>query len=229
MTHCIHLWQQRLPFRVDFDQIFASFGTPLSDATEERQWRKLIHRATFVRGRDNRLTEQEQRCRMCNATKESMLHIIECRHAKPLWRTCLHFCHTVLGADKHTYITAAVIFGLWQPNVLGSTAARAFLRHAFGHFYRHLNYVDFNQQRFVWQRVYRDTLISFRAAALRYAGKLRLLHTRRLYTHQQDTAPREAYERFNAFMDIEHPQGHASFDPAYTDEIERIKQVLQTL
>ena len=101
----------------------------------------------------------------------------------------------------------------WRRDVLGAEAARAFLRHAFGHYYRHLSYVDFNQQQFVWQRVYRDTLISFRDAALRYAGKIRLLHTSRRFTHQTDTAPRPAYERFNAFLTIDYPQGHGHHAP----------------
>ena len=30
-----------------------SLGTPISDATEERHWRKLLHRGTFVRNRQS--------------------------------------------------------------------------------------------------------------------------------------------------------------------------------
>ena len=40
----------RLPhIRVPWDKVWESLGNPISDATEERHWRKLLHRGTFVR------------------------------------------------------------------------------------------------------------------------------------------------------------------------------------
>ena len=34
-----------MPYAIPWKRIWASQGTPLSDATEEKQWRKLLHRA----------------------------------------------------------------------------------------------------------------------------------------------------------------------------------------
>ena len=42
--NCIEGWNRALNFPIDVDTmmlVFNSFGTPLSDPTEERQWRKL--------------------------------------------------------------------------------------------------------------------------------------------------------------------------------------------
>ena len=50
--NCANAWRQKYPHVCSFKTIFASFGTRLSDATEERQWRKYVHRATNVRKRN---------------------------------------------------------------------------------------------------------------------------------------------------------------------------------
>eukprot|EP00960_Hanusia_phi_P015849 467003-Hanusia_phi.AAC.1 len=47
---CIVNWHIKLglvaPYdKIPFKKIFKSFGTPISDPTEERQWRKLVQRA----------------------------------------------------------------------------------------------------------------------------------------------------------------------------------------
>ena len=76
--------------------MFSSFGTPLSNDAEERQWRKYVHRAINVRNRNPTLTEHK--CRLCNREEESMLHLVKCYHTKPLWKKCLKFCHEVLEA-----------------------------------------------------------------------------------------------------------------------------------
>ena len=74
-------------FDVNFDLVFGSFGTELSDATEERQWRKYVHRALNVRNRNPHL--EDKKCRLCGVAEESMLHLVECMHCKPLWKKCL--------------------------------------------------------------------------------------------------------------------------------------------
>ena len=49
--NCVKAWRKRLPHICRFSIIFNSFGTELSDDTEEKQWRKLVHRALNVRNR----------------------------------------------------------------------------------------------------------------------------------------------------------------------------------
>ena len=67
--------------RTIFSPLFvSSFGTPLSNDAEERQWRKYVHRAINVRNRNPTLTEHK--CRLCNREEESMLHLVKCCHTK---------------------------------------------------------------------------------------------------------------------------------------------------
>ena len=51
--NCEANWQSRIRGPpIPWEKIWPTLGTPLSDATEERNWRKLLHRAIFVRNRD---------------------------------------------------------------------------------------------------------------------------------------------------------------------------------
>ena len=75
--NCIAAWKSRLGPHIPFPKVFASFGTPLSDDTEERQWRKLVQRATFVRNRDTSLPSDK--CRLCGTQVERMLHLLQCQ------------------------------------------------------------------------------------------------------------------------------------------------------
>ena len=73
--NCEANWQKRIRGPpIPWDLIWPSLGTPLSDATEERNWRKLLHRAIFVRNRDPKVSHD---CRLkCGCKDESMLHLI---------------------------------------------------------------------------------------------------------------------------------------------------------
>ena len=63
--------------------IWPTLGTPLSDATEEKNWRKMLHRGIFTRNRDPANVEAgEHWCRMELKCEESMLHLVESRFLK---------------------------------------------------------------------------------------------------------------------------------------------------
>ena len=47
--NCEKAWRRRIQGSIAWNDIWKSIGTELSDATEEKQWRKLLHRAIFVR------------------------------------------------------------------------------------------------------------------------------------------------------------------------------------
>ena len=121
----------------------------------------------------------------------------------------------VLKAPRQHNATAAIIFGEWKVNTLGPEVARAFLRHAYNIFYHDFANVDIKKTRFIWQVTYREALLSFRNALLRYAVKLRQLHATRKYTSQTDQAPEEAYNRYPEVIKIRQPEGnhalHSSF------------------
>ena len=81
--NCEKAWSDRVAYQIPWKKIWRSLGTPLSDASEEKQWRKLLHRALFTRNRDSRAPSK--RCRLnCNCD-ESMLHLAQCAHTTQLW------------------------------------------------------------------------------------------------------------------------------------------------
>ena len=98
VPNCVKNWEQDVGPNIPFDKVFASMGTPLSDATEERQWRKLVHRATFVRNRKHKQAPQNQ-CRLCGRAEETIMHLFRCEKTKPLWKACIRLCIDTLGAD----------------------------------------------------------------------------------------------------------------------------------
>ena len=216
--NCVSAWKQRLGPNIPFSKIFASFGTPLSDPSEERQWRKLVHRAIFVRGRNPNAPDQN--CRLCRTHKESQLHLFQCMHTLPLWRQCLKFTQQILGAPQPFKLEHAVILGMRTPTVLLPEVARAFLRHAFQHFYHDFANVDVKEGTFTWQYVYRNALLSFRDALLRYGRKVRVLHSHRTFTSLTDGAPQEAKDRFSMCMDCDEVHG-AVIKKELSDEIEK--------
>ena len=66
--NCVENWQARVG-NINIDKIWPTLGTPLSDATQEKNWRKALHRAIFTRNRDSkrRLTG-DIKCRAVDST-----------------------------------------------------------------------------------------------------------------------------------------------------------------
>ena len=110
--NCEANWQKRIRGPpIPWDKIWPSLGTPLSDATEERNWRKLLHRALFVRNRDPKAQGQARACRLsCGDPNESMLHLIHCRNARPFWNATRAFATNVLEMPNPQYMDRLIIF-----------------------------------------------------------------------------------------------------------------------
>ena len=86
-----------IPYTIPWKKVWRSLGTPLSDASEEKQWRKLLHCALFTCNRDSRVASN--RCRLgCNCD-ESMLHLAQCPRTARLW-TILLSALTALKDEK---------------------------------------------------------------------------------------------------------------------------------
>ena len=200
---CITTWQPYVGSNIPFDKVFASLGTPLSDATEERHYRKLLHRGTFVRNRDK--SAPDHSCRLCGISEETIMHLFKCEQTKPLWAKCIGFCETVLGYDRPIRVPEAIIFGL-QNKVKGTLYgedALAFLRHAYGQFYHDFANVDLKGASFHPQLTFANALKSFRSAVLRYGMEHRILWKTRYMTNLVDTAPEASRERFSKLICIE--------------------------
>ncbi|EOD23425.1 hypothetical protein EMIHUDRAFT_239702 [Emiliania huxleyi CCMP1516] len=211
-------------FDVNFDLVFGSFGTELSDATEERQWRKYVHRALNVRNR-NPAHLEDKKCRLCGVAEESMLHLVECMHCKPLWKKCLTFCRDVLEGPVRPQTHRAIIFNQENYDTLLPEAACAFIRHAFNIFYHDFANVD-KGFMFIWQRVYYRALTSFRSAVRRYGGKIRLQYTHRLHTSLTEVAGKWSQKttlnrkKFASIISIDQ-QGNSTLNDSFTAAIDQ--------
>ena len=85
----------------------------------------------------------------------------------------MQFTRTVLQAPDAPNIAEAIIFGHWTQADLGP---EDFLRRVYGAFYHDFSNVDLKDHTFVWQYSYRNALLAFRDAALRYAHRIKVLH-----------------------------------------------------
>ena len=217
--NCIENWKTTthgIKFDVNFDLVFGSFGTELSDATEERQWRKYIHRALNVRNRNPHL--EDKKCRLCGVAEESMLHLVECMHCKPLWKKCLAFCRNTLDAPN-TDLYRGIIFNQENYDTMLPEAACAFIRHAFNIFYHDFANVE-KGFMFIWQRVYYRALTSFRSAVRRYSGKIRLQHTHRLHTSLTEVVSEDNRKKFTSVVSIDQ-QGNSTLSTSFTAAIDQ--------
>ena len=86
-------------------------GTPYSDATEEKEWRKLLHRATFVRKRDPKLPDRSCRHR-CGEQLEGMLHHIQCPAARPFWGEIRRITRDLLHEPPPDDEWLSIVFGI---------------------------------------------------------------------------------------------------------------------
>ena len=201
--NCEANWQSRIRGPpIPFDKIWPTLGTPLSDATEERNWRKLLHRALFVRNRDPKLLiAPSHACRLkCGDPDESMLHMILCMQTKPYWNAVRTFVTSVLGATHERYFERLIIFNTSRGEMV-STEACAFIRHAANCFYRDFAMVDTHDKKFTWQITFADAMHSFRSAVFAWAQTIRVFTATRKYSgKKKKQVPRDTLERFNKLV-----------------------------
>ena len=228
--NCVKAWRKRLPHIARFSIIFSSFGTELSDDTEEKQWRKLVQRALNVRNRHP--NETNHKCRICNRADESMLHLVQCRQTKSLWKECIAFTTNVLLAPKPVSDWHAVIFGQWKrsddPDPLGPEAARAFLRHAFNVFFHDFCNVTHKNIPFQWESTYLRALLSLKSAVLRRGKTFAVLYANRSNTSLPEEIAEEDRDKFPQLLRVR-PQGKFEIAPAFLNEIDRAHTQLQNI
>jgi hypothetical protein len=224
---CIKAWKEKLGEDDINDYIYTVFRTiassPIADATEEKQWNKLLQRATYVRNRDPKAPTNM--CRLCNTCTESIAHLFQCRKTAPLWRECMHTCRMILGSPQPSDARRAIIFNVRQTGngyVMLPELARSFIRHIYNSFYHDFSNVDIQGTHFRWQHTYYTACKSFYEALQRYAHGIRLLYIRRRYTGLSDTVPKEARDRYEKVLTIEMDGTH-TIQPSLTAELDRAK------
>lgn len=218
--NCEANWKPRWPRSTNWrwNEIWASVGTPLTDPTEENAWWKLLHRAWNARNRHPALVDQN--CRLGCACKESMLHMVTCPCAAPLWTACVQICHRLLGERDRLGSIDAVIFNV--DNISGRVLnefSRALLRHTLQQYYCDVTRVETDDARFVWQGTLHRALLRLRTALLRKIYSIQKLHTTRVYTHLTEVVPDEERKRYAKLATINHDGTYAISD-AFQREID---------
>jgi len=92
--NCEAAWNRHISYSIDWKKVWKSLGTPLSDATEEKTWRKLLHRAIFVRNRNPEAPSKLCRLDHCSCI-ESMHHLAQCHVTAPLWLKIIAFLNSL--------------------------------------------------------------------------------------------------------------------------------------
>ena len=154
----------------------------------------------------------DHNCRLCNKHVEQVHTLFQCETTAPLWHACIEFTKKTLKAPNPHDKRDAIIFGIWSHGTLGPEIARAFLRHAYNVFYHDFSNVDVKGGRFIWQVTFREALYFFRNAVLRYAVKLRQLHSTRIYTNLTNRAPQSAYDKYPEVIQIQPTGAHKLTD-----------------
>ena len=226
--NCEANWAQRLPGPpIPWKQVWNSLGTPLSDPTEEKAWRKLLHRA--INAKNRHPNDPDHSCRLlCGEKNESMLHMIECRHARPLWKACITFIHDVLGEECPRSVTRMVIFNTVDDSdrLYGETA-RALLRHAYGVYYAEVTRASVDRKVFNWQLCFYKALANLRLAALRWSHTIWRLHTHRRHTNLTDMVSEETRNRFSIII-VVNPDGSNALTSAFIDALDSARQAAST-
>jgi hypothetical protein len=214
-THCNNLrvppncqkaWSSRLNLPRQsqelWGKIWNSLGTDFSDATEEKQWRKMVHRAIFVRNRTDIPDPEVVKCRLCGGGEESMLHIVTCPKAALFWDRVFHFLAS-LGKGHPRDRRQAVILNVWAHNELADEQTRAILRHAFGAFYRDFTLVE--TLGIAWEPVitYARAIDSFSQAVQRYGMRLRKHHLNNKYSTRECGIPEKVRERHSDLIEFD--------------------------
>ena len=83
------------------------------DATESRAWVELLHRKWRANNRFDAWTAEQKACRLGCELEESMLHMITCRKAAPLWDACFNFSKALLVTSlTRGEIARVIIFNM---------------------------------------------------------------------------------------------------------------------
>ncbi|MDC0525679.1 reverse transcriptase family protein [bacterium] len=200
-------WQRAfgapMPFQPKWDEIWRSFGTPLSDPSEEKAWRKLLHRAWNAKNRHPK--EPDKACRhKCGCGNESMIHMLTCVQVRRLWKSCLEIAEELFPAGEHKGAEApstaddslmAIVFNS-SSNGLYNEPTRAFFRHAVGAMYAEATKTEKEGTIFLWQRALLNALHSFRGAVVKWAVEIKRMYIARKHTFLTERVDRKTYAKY---------------------------------
>ena len=196
------------------------------DPTEERAWRRLLHRAVDAR---NRHPHGDHTCRLlCGCTNESMLHLVRCWRVRFLWEACFKFATNVLKADPNTLeVERAIIFNIGRDNKPLPLATRALLRHAVRWWYADLTHINQTPgSHLMWEHTFCRTLEGLRDATLRHARAIRLHYIHRAHTNLQGIVSESERAKFSQLVTI-HLDGTYELTAAFSNAVKAAQDELE--
>ena len=141
--------------------------------------------------------------------------------AKVYWDRVFHFITKVIGDPDPFFRDRAIILNMWTRTEMGSEAACAFIRHAYGCYYRDITLVDPLDKPFVPVLTFNRAVTNFANAVRRYGQNIKRFHARRKYTKKQSELPREAVEKFNTLLTIRPSDYNFDLTPQLKDAIRK--------
>ena len=99
------------------------------------------------------------------------------------------------------------------------------MRHALSKFYRDGTRIATKGVRITWQHTYRDTLVAYRDAVMRYAFGMRRMYANRKYTNLTAVVPEKDRDRFNRLIEIKQ-DGSSRIMPAFQAKIDAAERAV---
>ena len=130
----------------------------------------------------------------------------------------------MFGVEAGERPILTIIFGMIGPRRLLTEAPLAFIRHALSKYYRDACLIASKGIKAHWTLTFRDALVSFRDAALRYAHGMARLYANRKHTNLTAQVPEEDRERFAELIEI-NPLGKGKLTSAFQNAISRAESV----
>jgi hypothetical protein len=140
-------------------------------------------------------------------------------YTRPYWNMVKSFLEKVLSINNIRHIDKLIIFNTIRDELV-PTAACAFIRHAFNHFYRDFAMVDTHDEKFVWQSTLNRAMKGFRNAVLAYGESIKSFLANRTHTTQKKRVPDEALTHFNKLITFTNEGRQYSLTSAFQDAIE---------
>ena len=161
---CQAAWEKRLSCKPDWAKIWASFGTFITNPTDEKTSHKLAHRHLFTRSAGGGPTVL---CRRGCGAKESQHHLAECRFYAPFWDAIFAFLSDTMGTSSPHDRTRAVCLGIWDENLkLAAPPILAVLRISLRMLYATITEATEKESVFVWQQAHVMAMRSLRTKCL---------------------------------------------------------------
>ena len=228
--NCEHNWRHtknNVSFNIPWHKVWARPTLTLADATESKAWIELLHRNWRANNRFD-ATAEEKKCRLGCRNEESMLHMITCCMARPLWIACFNFSNTILGtALSKNEIERAVIFNMDAGGDMLGDMSAAFMRHALSSYYTATTKVGTENVQFSWRTTYFYALSSFRDAVLRWAMGIIAHNTKRAHTNLVGVIAEKEREKFSELVTVNKACNTFSLTPSFQRAIAAAKSEME--